>query len=638
MTDLHYVPYREFERVRSLPGGAVERTKLFATLCRINTLYMITRAGSGHIGSSFSAMDVVAWLYLNELQPPAAPDGVGDIYFSSKGHDVPGLYSVLIGLGHLDFDLLHQLRRLNGLPGHPDCATPGIAANTGSLGMGISKAKGMAIAHRLQGRQANIYVLTGDGELQEGQFWESLPSAVHRGLSEITVIVDHNKIQSDTWVKQVNDLGDLERKLAAFGWHVARCDGHDFGALNATLAALKQVTDRPKILIADTVKGQGVSFMAHTALRPKDELYRFHSGAPDDETYSKAAAELVGAANAQLAQMSAAPLALERAPRPARPTPQAPQRLIAAYSRALVAQAERNPKLVALDADLMLDCGLIPFKEHFPERFVECGIAEQDMVSTASGLALRGMLPVVHSFACFLSTRPNEHFYNNASERIKVIYVGSLAGLLPSGPGHSHQSVRDIAALGAIPGLTLLEPCTEQETEQAVEFCVSGTASSTYLRLVSVPYEVSFALPANYRLEPGKGVALTEGDDAVLFAYGPVMLTQAVLAAEILMRDHGVGLQVVNLPWLNRVDPAWLEKTVHGFRSIFTLDNHFITGGQGDLLAASLAESGLLEGRCFRKLGLTDIPVCGQNDEVLHARGLDAKSLSGHIATVLKVL
>ncbi len=635
MTDLQYVPYREFERVRGLTGAAVDRAKLFATLCRINTLYMITRAGSGHIGSSFSAMDIVAWLYLNELQPPATPDSTGDVYFSSTGHDGPGLYSVLIGLGRLDFDLLHQLRRLNGLPGHPDCATPGIAANTGSLGMGISKAKGMAIANRLQGTPANIYVLTGDGELQEGQFWESMPSAVHRGLGEITVIVDHNKIQSDTWVKQVNDLGDLATKFEAFGWHVARCNGHDFDALNATLATLKQVSDRPKILIADTVKGQGVSFMAHTALRGKDDLYRFHSGAPDDETYAKAATELIGAANAQLAQLGAAPLALERVPRPARPASQAPQRLVAAYSRALVAQAERNPKLVALDADLMLDCGLIPFKERFPERFVECGIAEQDMVSTASGLALRGMLPVVHSFACFLSTRPNEHFYNNASERAKIVYVGSLAGLLPSGPGHSHQSVRDIAALSAIPELILLEPCTEQETEQAVEFCVNGTESSTYLRLVSVPYEVSFTLPVNYRLESGRGVVLTEGTDAVLFAYGPVMLTQAVQAAEVLRRDHGVGLKVVNLPWLNRVDVAWLAEAVRDFKSIFTLDNHLVAGGQGDMLAARLAESGLLEGRRFRKLGLTDIPACGQNDEVLRAHRLDGDGLSMRVAETM---
>mgnify|MGYP001817665636 CR=1 FL=1 len=207
--ELTYVPYKELERIRNLQGSRVERTQLFATLARLNTLYMIMQAGSGHIGSSFSAMDIVSWLYLNEMELSSKPDGFGDIYFSSKGHDAPGLYSVLLGLGRLDFNLLHKLRRLNGLPGPPDVITPGIHTNTGSLGMGISKAKGMALAHRLQDKKARIFVLTGDGELQEGQNWESLASAVHHGLSEITVVVDHNKIQSDTWVSLVNDLGDL---------------------------------------------------------------------------------------------------------------------------------------------------------------------------------------------------------------------------------------------------------------------------------------------------------------------------------------------------------------------------------------------------------------------------------------------
>src|SRR5204862_738795 len=124
--------------------------------------------------------------------------------------------------GLLPPDALSQLRRLHGLPGHPHVETPYIQANTGSLGMGISKAKGMAIANRLAGTPRRIFVLTGDGELQEGQFWESLGSAVTRGLGEIVAIVDHNKIQSDTWVSQVSPLGDVEAKLEAFGWHVSR--------------------------------------------------------------------------------------------------------------------------------------------------------------------------------------------------------------------------------------------------------------------------------------------------------------------------------------------------------------------------------------------------------------------------------
>jgi transketolase len=628
MPDLHYVPPKEFERLRRLPLKPADRAALFATCCRINALYMIAQAGSGHIGSSFSSLDIVSWLYLNELQPD-------DLYFSSKGHDAPGLYAVLLGLGLIPFEQIHRLRRLGGLPGHPDVATPGIVTNTGPLGMGISKAKGMAFAHRAQGRTNRLFVLTGDGELQEGQIWESLAGAARGGLGEITVIVDHNKIQSDTWVRDVGDLGDLEAKFRVFGWKVARCDGHDFSALAATLRRLRRTSDRPKVLIADTVKGKGVSFIESAAMKTGERFYRFHSGAPDDDSYTRALQELAEHAAAQLAVLRAAPLALETRPRADRPSASGAQRLIPAYSRALLAEADRNPRLVALDADLELDCGLIAFRERFPERYVECGIAEQDMVSQAGGMALRGMLPVVHSFACFLSTRANEQIYNNATERTKIVYVGSLAGLLPSGPGHSHQSVRDISALASVPGLVLLEPSCEQEVALAVEYCMRGTTESCYLRLVSVPVHIPYQLRADYRLVEGRGVALTGGEDAILFAYGPVLLAQAYEAAERLRQDRGFGLSVINLPWLNRVDDSWLLDTIGDYRQVFTLDDHYVAFGQGQMLAAHLAAlrpSGVV----VRQLGLDALPVCGQNAEALVAHELDAASLARQVLAVVE--
>ena len=146
--------------------------------------------------------------------------------------------SVLIGLGLLPAAQVHDLRRLGGLPGHPHVETPYIQANTGSLGMGVSKAKGMALANRAAGSPRRLLVLTGDGELQEGQFWESLATAAHMKLGEIVAIIDHNKIQSDGWVDGVNGLGDIEAKLRAFGWHVSRCDGHDTAELERTFRAL----------------------------------------------------------------------------------------------------------------------------------------------------------------------------------------------------------------------------------------------------------------------------------------------------------------------------------------------------------------------------------------------------------------
>ena len=412
---LHYVPVSEFVRLRGAGLNPVDYARAFAALARINTLYMIAQAWSGHIGTSFSSLDIMSWIFLNELRDLDKGPDECDLFFSSKGHDAPALYSVLIALGMLDEEKLHALRRLHGLPGHPHVETPYIQANTGSLGMGVSKAKGMVIADRLRGRSRRVFVLAGDGELQEGQFWESLPSAVHLGLHEIVVVIDRNKIQSDTWVKDVNDLGDLEAKLEAFGWHVERVDGHDAGALQALFRRLDQVKTQPKVVIADTVKGKGVSFMEGPAMRPGD-LYQYHSGAPNEDEYARGSQELIDAAQTLLERHHLAPLRLVARARAPRKPVLAVQRLVAAYSRALVDQAGRNPRIVALDADLVKDCGLIEFREKFPDRFVECGIAEQDMVSMACGMAHRGALPVVHSFACFLSARPNEQIYNQASE------------------------------------------------------------------------------------------------------------------------------------------------------------------------------------------------------------------------------
>src|SRR5688500_17380099 len=294
--ELQYVPVAEFQRLLSSDADAVVRARAFAALARINTLYMIAGAWSGHIGTSFSSLEIMSWLFLNELRDlDKGPDGC-DVFFSSKGHDAPALYNVLIGLGLLTADKLHHLRRLHGLSGHPHVETPYIQANTGTLGVGISKDKGMALANRLTGIERRIYVLTVDGEEQEGQRWESLGAAANSKLSEIVAIVDHNKIQSDTWVSSVSDLGDGAAKFRAFGWHVSRCDGHDVAAIERTMRLLDAVTDRPKVVIADTVKGRGVDFMEGPALK-EGELYGYHSGAPSEANYQAGLAQLLSQAN-----------------------------------------------------------------------------------------------------------------------------------------------------------------------------------------------------------------------------------------------------------------------------------------------------------------------------------------------------
>lgn len=624
---LKYVPLAEVERVRRVLKSPFTQAAALADIVRLNAWYMIRFTGSGHPGSSFSSADIVTWLFTQEMtNPNDSAKNAYDIYFSSKGHDVPVLYALLIALGKIDFEMIHKLRRLGGLPGHPDVHTPGIAANTGSLGMGISKARGMAYAKRLQGKSGRIYVLTGDGELQEGQIWESLQPTANGAFSEITVIVDHNKIQSDIRVKDTSDLGVLEEKFRSFGWEVVRCDGHDVKAFAAALAEVKKIKHKPQVIIADTIKGKGVSFMERLGA---DGLYKFHSGAPSPEEYHAGFSEMRDRVNKILASEGVEPLRFESREMPVSSVGSSWERLVSAYGDELIKVARDNKKVVAMDADLVLDTGLIPFKKEHPERYVECGIAEQDMVSMAGGMALKGVIPIVHSFECFLSTRANEHFYNNATERTKIVYTGTLAGLLPGMPGHSHQSVRGISVLGAIPGLTLVQPCNEKETRLALRWAVGKNKGSTYIRLTSIACECPFSLPEDYTLEPGKGVFLLKGKDIIIFAYGPLMTTEAIKAAKHLAKK-GVSAAVVNFPWLNRVDEEWLRKTVSPYRFLVTLDDHYVALGQGMQLRSTLAGIADLSLRIL-SLGLTEVPSCGHNAEVLKHHKLDFESIAKKI-------
>lgn len=625
---LYYIAKEQFDQLRAHNSGTVEeRTRVFADMCRLNTLYMIGRAGSGHIGSSFSAMDIVSQLFLNEME-------ADDLYFSSKGHDAPGLYSLLIALGRLDFEKIHGLRRLQGLPGHPDVAVEGMEVNSGSLGQGISKAKGMVRADRLSNRKRHIYVLTGDGELQEGQIWESLVTAANDRMGEITAIVDHNKLQSDYLVSKTSDLGDLEAKFASFGWHVERCNGHDLNAVASCLANCRAQKDKPQVIIADTIKGRGVSFMEHTAMESDAEQYRFHSGAPDRDSYRLAVQELINAVNRGLGGIGAGPIELEIFEQPEATAAVPMQRLIPAYTAALLDQAAKMEKLVTLDADLILDTGLIPFRDKYPDRFFECGISEQDMVSQAGGLALRGYLPIVHSFACFLGPRANEQIYTNATEATKVIYVGSLAGILPGGPGHSHQSVRDISALGGMPNTVLCEPCCEGEVALLLDYLVNKTKKSSYLRLISIPCDVPYELPAGYEVIEGRGAVLREGTDGLVIAYGPLMLSEAFKAADQLAREKDISVRIAMLPWLNQIDKTWLRDVSETMPWVITLDNHYLKGGQGEMIACALSELRLANPPRLSRVGLDEVPVSGANAEVLARHGLDAVSIASRIAAV----
>jgi len=645
MTDLRLIPRSELERVRTAPLDSDVRLALLADMCRLNALVAVKRAGSGHLGSSLSAMDVVVFLLFEELNTAElgweSPDR--DVYFSSKGHDVPGLYAALFALGAIPRERFLRLRRLGGLDGHPDVGVPGVEANSGSLGMGISKGRGIAWAKRHLARGGRVVVMVGDGELQEGQNYEGLQAAAHERLAGLTIVVDRNELQSDKPTEEIVSLGELEGRFRAFGWHVETCDGHDPAALRDAFRVFRALDDRPQALVARTIKGKGVSFMEHPrALVEGGGTYRWHAGAPDDESFERAFEELRVRISDGLAGGGLGALELEHVEPETRVTvtlegePESgggtraritDEYVVDAYGDELVRLGAERDDLVVLDADLASDCRVRAFELAFPDRFLECGIAEQDMVSTAAGLARHGLMPVVNSFASFLASRANEQIYNQASEGTKVVYALHYAGLIPAGPGKSHQSVRDISLLGALPGTTVVQPGSAAQTRALLRWAVEEAEGNVAIRLAIGPSPRRIELPATAQL--GVGTLLREGDAGVLLAYGPVMLHEALTASELLA-ERRVALAVAGQPWLNVFDDDWVAE-LDGYDAIFVLEDHAPVGGLADALRRALP------GREILAFGVEGWPACGTPIEALGAHRLDGASLAERIAASLAV-
>jgi transketolase len=255
---------------------------------RIRILKMLARAGSGHTGGSLSAVEIITALYFYKMRiRPQEPLWEGrDRFVLSKGHACPALYAAMALAGYFPEEELMTLRQLDSrLQGHPDMRTlPGVDFSTGSLGQGLSVANGMALAARLDDKDLRVYVLLGDGEIQEGQVWEAAMAASHYRIDNLCAILDFNQLQIDGRVSEVMSILPVGEKWRSFGWEVMEVDGHDFSQLLPALDRAEEVKGRPSLIIAHTVKGKGVSFMENQA--------RYHGIAPTEEELKRALQEL----------------------------------------------------------------------------------------------------------------------------------------------------------------------------------------------------------------------------------------------------------------------------------------------------------------------------------------------------------
>ena len=265
----------------------LNRLKKIATEIRLDIIEEVHSAKSGHPGGSLSIADIITYLYYEEMNiDPKNPNWADrDRFVLSKGHTAPALYAVLAEKGYFPKEELKKLRQVDSfLQGHPDMKiTPGVDMTTGSLGLGISAACGMALAAKVDGKDYRTYTILGDGETEEGQVWEAAMFAAHYKLDNLCVLVDFNGLQIDGPVAEVMNPAPHDEKFKAFGFHVITIDGHDFDQIAAAYAEAKTIKGKPTAIIANTVKGKGVSFM--------ENQVGWHGSAPNDEQYAAAVAE-----------------------------------------------------------------------------------------------------------------------------------------------------------------------------------------------------------------------------------------------------------------------------------------------------------------------------------------------------------
>ena len=254
---------------------------------RIGVIEGVHAAKAGHPGGSLSIAEILTYLYFKEMNidPQNPKDPKRDRFVLSKGHAAPALYATLAERGYFSPDELLTLRQIGSrLQGHPDMKNiPGVDMSTGSLGQGISTAVGMALSSKHFGDNYNVYTILGDGEIEEGQVWEAAMFAGNKGLSNLTTFIDLNNLQIDGTIDEVNSAKPVDKKFEAFGWHTITINGNDFDAIEAALAEAKTV-DKPVAIIAETVKGKGVSYM--------ENAVNWHGAAPNDELYEVAMTEL----------------------------------------------------------------------------------------------------------------------------------------------------------------------------------------------------------------------------------------------------------------------------------------------------------------------------------------------------------
>jgi transketolase len=606
-------------------ASTIESIKERAKRLSILSIMSTTAAGSGHPTSCMSAAELMAgiFFYAMKFDPKNPNSNQGDRFVLSKGHAAPVLYATLAEAGVFPESRVMTLRQFSSeLEGHPTPRIPGVDAATGSLGQGLSVGAGLAIGARMDKSPTRVYVLLGDGEMAEGQIWEAAAFAGHYKLDNLTVLADVNALGQSEPTMYQHDMETYRRKFESEGFAAEVIDGHDVAAILAALDHAKSTKGRPQAILARTVKGHGVDFVAgkehwHGKPFPKDEV-------------AKAIAEIGPAI--QLPPDPGKSYARASLPQPPEfPTPAAPDydpaKPVAtreAYGFALKRLGAVNPHIVAISGDVKNSTFSETFGDAYPDRFFQGYIAEQNLVSAGVGLAARGKTPFLDTFACFLS-RAYDNVRMAAISRANINLCGSHCGVSIGEDGPSQMALEDLAMFRAVHGSTVLYPSDAISAERLTE-AMARRPGINYLRTSRPKTRILYSKDEKFAI-PGFKVPRQSAQDRVTAIGAGITVHEALKAADQL-QSEGIALRVIDLYCVKPLDGAALAKEVAATGGrLVTVEDHWPEGGVGEAVLSALAAAGATPAK-FRMLAVRDMPHSGKPEELIDAFGISAKHIA----------
>jgi transketolase len=590
---------------------SVEELQHAANLMRGYDLVVLAAAASGHAGGTLSIMDITAALYLKVANhdPKNANWEDRDRIVWSAGHKAPALYLGLAFAGYHKPEDVITLRKL-GSPyqGHPHWVkVPGVEVSSGSLGQGLSVAVGVALAGKLAGKQHKVFCIMGDGEQQEGCIWEAAMEASHYQLDNLIGIVDKNRLQIDGKVSEVMNIEPLAEKYRAFGWQVLCADGHDMQQIVDTLEMARTTVGKPTVILAETVKGKGVSFMENVA--------GWHGKAPSVEEMIKGLGELGLDKQIPYARL------LEKAKQFQAEVDQSLDARLPKFSRNYwwnsdskmkaamkptrmgfgqsLAENGGDQRVVCLGLDISGSITISEFYANKPDRkdrWISMGIAEQSATAAAAGLAREGRLPVFGTYGTFAAAR------NLDQLRVSVCYgdfnvmvAGAHGGVSVGPDGATHQALEDLFNVCGLPNMSVVVPCDSVETRKATTYLLLKQPGPKFIRFAreatpivtteDTPFVFGKANVIRLRHEAENfidafqtvlaGEYANEHEDLSIVACGP-MVPEAMRAAYILKQEFGYETRVINLHTLKPIDTAAILRAGKETGAIVTAEEHQI--------------------------------------------------------------